>query len=100
LNSPQAPAIPASGNRFFDVNEVWLVAVLEEGRRVEGLKLVGPPTEAARLLIAGLEGAMMLARSYGEAARFDRAGRRLLDDIIGGPSMDNVKEQVSDPTAP
>lgn len=71
---------------FFDANEAWLADVLEQGRRVEGLKVVGPPTETARLLVAGLEGAMMLARSYGDKARFDRAGQRLLDDIIGVPS--------------
>jgi TetR/AcrR family transcriptional repressor of nem operon len=79
-------SVKSEVTRFFDVNEAWLAAVLEQGRQAEGLKVVGPPTEAARLLVAGLEGAMMLARSYGDAVRFDRAGQRLLNDIIGVPS--------------
>jgi TetR/AcrR family transcriptional repressor of nem operon len=67
--------------RFFDANEAWLSRVLEQGRKAEGMKLAGPPIEAARVFIATLEGAMMLARSYGDAERFDRAGQRLLADI-------------------
>jgi TetR/AcrR family transcriptional regulator, transcriptional repressor for nem operon len=68
--------------RFFDANEAWLANTLEHGRRMEHLKLRSPPTETARLMIATLEGAMMLARSYGDAARFDRAGQRLLAEIV------------------
>jgi TetR/AcrR family transcriptional regulator, transcriptional repressor for nem operon len=67
--------------RFFDANEVWLVGVLEEGKRTSAFHFPGQATEAARVLIAGLEGAMMLARSYGDAERFDRAGHRLLADL-------------------
>jgi TetR/AcrR family transcriptional regulator, transcriptional repressor for nem operon len=67
--------------RFFDANEAWLSGVLEHGMRMEQLTLRNPPTDTARLIIATLEGAMMLARSYGDADRFDRAGRRLLAEI-------------------
>jgi TetR/AcrR family transcriptional regulator, transcriptional repressor for nem operon len=67
--------------RFFDANEAWLTNTLEQGRQQKDLKLVGPSREAARLLIAALEGAMMLARSYGDAGRFDRAAQRLLADV-------------------
>jgi TetR/AcrR family transcriptional repressor of nem operon len=67
--------------RFFDVNEAWLARILEQGSRTEGLKLAGPSIEVARLFIATLEGAMMLARSYGDAERFDRAGQRLLAEV-------------------
>jgi TetR/AcrR family transcriptional regulator, transcriptional repressor for nem operon len=77
-------SVKAEVTRFFDANEAWLAAVMEYGARSEGLKLASPPAEAARLMIAALEGAMMLARSYGEAARFDRVGQRLLADIAGG----------------
>lgn len=66
--------------KFFDTNEAWLARVLDEGRR-EGLKLSGSPIDAARVFIATLEGAMMLARSYGNAERFTRAGQRLLAEI-------------------
>ncbi len=64
--------------RFFDANETWLAAVLERGRKDRSLSFSGPVVEAARLLVAALEGAMMLARSYGDAKRFDAAASRLL----------------------
>jgi TetR/AcrR family transcriptional repressor of nem operon len=68
--------------RFFDANEAWLAKVLEQGMKTNRLKPIGSPTEAARLVIATLEGAMMLARSYGDAQRFERAGERLLADMV------------------
>ncbi len=77
-------SVKAEVTRFFDTNEAWLAAVMQYGSQSEGLKLSSPPAEAARLMIAALEGAMMLARSYGDAARFDRVGQRLLADIAGG----------------
>jgi TetR/AcrR family transcriptional regulator, transcriptional repressor for nem operon len=67
--------------RFFDANEAWLAGVLDEGRQAKAMHFPGSAIEAARVLIAGLEGAMMLARSYGEAERFDRTGRRLLAEL-------------------
>lgn len=79
-------SVKSEVTRFFDANEAWLTSVLEHGRQMQGLKLGSPPTEAARLMIATLEGAMMLARSYGDAERFDRAGQRLLADITEMPS--------------
>lgn len=77
-------SVKAEVTRFFDANEAWLAAVMERGAQSEGLKLSSPPAEAAHLMIAALEGAMMLARSYGDAARFDRVGQRLLADIASG----------------
>ena len=66
---------------FFDENERWLVAVLGEGRRQKALRFAGSPTEAARTLIGGLEGAMMIARSYGDPERFVAAADRLIADL-------------------
>lgn len=72
--------------RFFDANEAWLVGVLDEGRQAKVMDFPGPAIETARALVAGLEGAMMLARSYGEAERFDRAARTLLAELASAPS--------------
>jgi len=66
---------------FFDENERWLAAVLEQGRRAKQLRFTGAPREAARTLIGSLEGAMMLARSYGEVARFNVVADRLLAEL-------------------
>ncbi len=64
--------------RFFDVNEAWLEQVLLQGRQDGTLGFAGPAREAARLIVSGLEGAMLVARPYGEAARFQAAADRLL----------------------
>jgi TetR/AcrR family transcriptional repressor of nem operon len=81
-------SVKSEVTRFFDANEAWLTTVLEHGRRSAGLKIAGPSRETARLIIATLEGAMMVARSYGDAERFDRAGQRLLADLTRMPAAD------------
>jgi TetR/AcrR family transcriptional regulator, transcriptional repressor for nem operon len=69
--------------RFFDANEEWLTDVFEQGRTEGSLKLDGPAREAAQALVGGLEGAMLIARPYGEVARFDSAAGRLLASLSG-----------------
>ena len=63
---------------FFDENEQWLAAVLEAGRKTGDLHFKGSAVELARVIVGSLEGAMMLARSYGKVSRFDTAAERLL----------------------
>jgi len=63
---------------FFDRNEAWLVRVLEQGEREGTLRLSGSASEAALTLVSGLEGAMLIARPYGDMSRFESAARRLL----------------------
>ncbi len=64
--------------KFFDANEGWLGRVLEEGRSSRQLKFDGPAAPQARFLLSGLEGAMLVARPYGELARFQETADRLL----------------------
>ena len=66
---------------FFDENERWLTTVLERGRKAKELKFTGAAREVARALVGSLEGAMMLARSYGEPARFQVVADRLLAEL-------------------
>ena len=68
-------------DRYFEHNDRWLAAVLEEGRRQGALKFSGSSADMAQFLIGSLEGAMMLARSHGGMARFDAATRRLLAEL-------------------
>lgn len=63
---------------FFDANEHWLVRVLQEGKKAKVLKFSGTPAEAAQTLIGALEGAMMIARSYGDVGRFKTSCDRAL----------------------
>jgi TetR/AcrR family transcriptional repressor of nem operon len=66
---------------FFDENERWLARVLEQGRKSGELGFKGAPVDVARMIVASLEGAMMLARSYGEVSRFDAAAERLIAEL-------------------
>ena len=84
LPAPMQRALQA----FFDANERWLVGVLEAGRRSGELKLPGGAREEARLLVAGLEGALLVARSYDDEARFRQAAVRLLEGVLGGKHPD------------
>jgi TetR/AcrR family transcriptional repressor of nem operon len=64
--------------RFFDSNEAWLAGVLAEGEREGSLRLGGSEREAAQTIVSGLEGAMLVARPYGDVSRFESAATRLL----------------------
>ena len=66
---------------YFDANERWLVGVLQEGKRAKVLKFSGTAAEAAQTLIGALEGAMMIARSYGDLARFRAVSDRVLESL-------------------
>jgi TetR/AcrR family transcriptional repressor of nem operon len=80
LPRPMQEAVRA----FFDANEAWLSGVLEEGRKRKLLRFRGAPREEARLLLGALEGAMLVARSYGDVARFSSSADRLLQDVSAG----------------
>ncbi|MDP9258331.1 MAG: TetR/AcrR family transcriptional regulator [Actinomycetota bacterium] len=63
---------------FFDENETWVEGVLADGRDEGALAFEGSPREAARLIVSALEGAMLVARPYGDVERFEAAADRLL----------------------
>jgi TetR/AcrR family transcriptional repressor of nem operon len=68
---------------FFDRNEAWLTGVLELGEEQGTLHLTGRPADLARMIISGLEGAMLVTRPYGEVARFETAAVQLLVSLVG-----------------
>ncbi len=74
-------AMQSALDRYFERNDRWLGAVLEEGRAEGSLRFSGTSADMAQFLIASLEGSMMLARSHGGMARFDAAARRLLAEL-------------------
>jgi TetR/AcrR family transcriptional regulator, transcriptional repressor for nem operon len=69
--------------RFFDENERWVAAVLDHGRADGTLSFSGAAEDAARTLVGGLEGAMLVARPYGDVARFEAAADRLVASVAG-----------------
>jgi TetR/AcrR family transcriptional repressor of nem operon len=66
---------------FFDANEAWLAAALEDGRRVGELAFRGSAKQRARILVGALEGAMLVARAYRDGRRFLSAVKQVLADL-------------------
>ncbi len=67
--------------RFFDHNETWLQRVLEQGQQDGSLQFTGSARDTARMIVGGLEGAMLVARPYGDIARFQAAAANLLSGL-------------------
>ena len=78
-NAPGADAVAVRA--FFDANEAWLERVLELGRAKGSLGFSGSAREEARLLVGCLEGAMLIARSYGDSTRFRDVAARFVADL-------------------
>jgi TetR/AcrR family transcriptional repressor of nem operon len=68
---------------FLADNEAWLRRVLDEGRKDGSLRLEGSVSDTARGILSGLEGAMLIARSYGDLEGF-KAGTTLLLRSLAG----------------
>ena len=66
---------------FFDANERWLTAALNDGLRAGTFQFREPANERARVLLGALEGAMLVARSYGDPHRFQVAAAHVLADM-------------------
>jgi TetR/AcrR family transcriptional repressor of nem operon len=77
------PRVQAVVLEFFEENERWLEAVLEQGRRDGTLQFAEPAKDAARLVVSALEGAMLVARSYSDARRFRITVGALLKSFAG-----------------
>ena len=71
-------AMRAAVVRFFDENGVWLERVLELGTAQGSVRYEGSARDAAQLIISTLEGAMLVARPYGDPERFQAAAARML----------------------
>ena len=66
---------------FFDENQRWLAEVLSQGKSDHTLKFTGSPEDVAQGVLSTLEGAMLVARPYGDLARFDAAAGQLLSGL-------------------
>ena len=76
--------------RFFNENEVWLTRVLEQGAEEGTLHLSGSASEAAQAIVSGLEGALLIARPYGDVARFQAASTRLLTSLTSAAAPERA----------
>jgi TetR/AcrR family transcriptional repressor of nem operon len=79
------PTLPAAMQsevvRFFDENQVWLAKLLEQGAADGTLSYRGEPDEVAQGILSTLEGAMLVARPYGDVARFDATAKQLVSGL-------------------
>jgi len=71
--------------RFFKENETWLSRVLAQGRTEGTLHFIGSSRDAARFVIAALEGAMLLARPFDDVGRFRKAVSSLIAGLRSQP---------------
>jgi TetR/AcrR family transcriptional repressor of nem operon len=77
------PAMRDAILRFFDGNQGWLCAVMEEGRANRSMSFDGTAEDGARTILGGLEGAMLVARPYRDVGRFEVAAKRLIAGLTG-----------------
>jgi TetR/AcrR family transcriptional repressor of nem operon len=68
---------------FLDDNEAWLARILEDGRDDGSLRFSGPAADVGRSIISSLEGAMLLARTYGALERFETSAGLALAGLVG-----------------
>lgn len=74
LPEPMRTAVIA----FFEHNEQWLTAVLEEGARDGSLRATENPSGTASTLVGAIEGAMLVARAFDDVERFERTADSIL----------------------
>jgi TetR/AcrR family transcriptional repressor of nem operon len=66
---------------FFDDNQRWLANLLGQGATDHTLVFSGSPDDVAQSILSTLEGAMLVARPYGDVARFDATASHLLASV-------------------
>lgn len=66
---------------FFDKNQAWLAGLLERSSGSGGIRLVGSSHDAARTVIAALEGAMLVSRPYGDTTVLDSVTDRIIEEF-------------------
>jgi TetR/AcrR family transcriptional regulator, transcriptional repressor for nem operon len=67
---------------FFNENEAWLVKVMKEGVEVGLVRLQGAIEIEAQLLMIGLQGAQLTARTYNDLNRFNLLAQRLITGVM------------------
>ena len=67
--------------RFFDDNQSWLAGVLKQGLADKTLRFNGSPDDIAQSILSTLEGAMLVARPYGDLAKFNSTAHQLLGNL-------------------
>lgn len=91
------PGMRAEVLCFFDGNQTWLEGVLAEGQKTGALSFEGDAGAEATLVIGALEGAMLVARPYGDARRFRVTAERLLATLSPATTDSATEQKQGDP---
>jgi TetR/AcrR family transcriptional repressor of nem operon len=67
---------------FFDENQKWLADLLTQGHEERTLSFTGSADDVAQSILSTLEGAMLVARPYGDLAKFNATTDRLLASLV------------------
>jgi TetR/AcrR family transcriptional repressor of nem operon len=78
------PEVAAEVRDFFAFCEDWLTTQMKQGRQDGNLEFSGAPQVTALQLLALLEGGLVVARSLGDPARFDKASACFLRGLRPG----------------
>jgi TetR/AcrR family transcriptional regulator, transcriptional repressor for nem operon len=70
---------------FFADNEAWLTRVLEQGREDRTIQFGGSPSDVARMIVSSFEGAMLVARPFGDVTRFQAVADQVLGTLTAFP---------------
>lgn len=78
--------------QFFVDNEIWLARVLEQGTSEGTIFINGNTEDTARSIVAGLEGAMLVARPFHDVTRFQAAASAMITALRspGGRRLDTL----------
>jgi len=77
LSQPMRDAVVA----FFNLNHAWLTGVLEGGRIDGTLEYPPPGADVAQMVMSGLEGALLVARPFGDVGRFVASTHGLIEGL-------------------
>ena len=67
--------------RFLDRNAYWLERVLEQGRPEGTVRFGGSARDTALLIVSALQGAMLVARPYGDVEKFRSIAAAMLASL-------------------
>ncbi len=75
--------------------------LVDQGHHEGTLQVVGSSKETARAIVGGLEGAMLVARPYGDVTRFQAATTHLLAGLLARPiAHDGLTDGSRRPRSP
>lgn len=86
LLAGQIPVLPddvaLEVRAHFRMLSAWLTSILERGSKQGALRLSGTPRAEAEVFMAGIHGAMLSARAYGDPKIFGVITRPLLERLV------------------